>query len=253
MLISTEGYRYNKNGELIKKDVSLLKLSGYKVKVKCDDCGKILEILWNNRLHKSSNIDFCGSCSHKGFKNSQFNKDRKILCKNARKYQIKNPMKGKHHSDESKYKMSIIKSKHICDGTFNILSNNRGRKSRYYSIKNNCKFHSDSNLELLRMIQLDNDKDVLSWTKLHKIKIPYTYNGKLKNTIPDFLIKMKNGINIIEEVKGYITEKEIIKKISIENYCINNNYQFCFKTQKEMNKDGEYRKFLKDLKNNKDT
>ena len=70
-------------------------------------------------------------------------------------------MKNKTHSIEARIKMSEIKTKQIANNEINIKSNNRGRKGWYNSLKNNNKFYFDSLLEKFRMIQLDNDVNVL--------------------------------------------------------------------------------------------
>ena len=99
------------------------------------------------------------------------------------------------------------------------------------------------------MIQLDKDDDVISWTKRHGISIPYEYNGIIHNYIPDFLIEYKNGKTVIEELKGYETETDLIKKKAGENFFIDkDDIEYKYITQNEMNKDGEYRSFLKKLK-----
>jgi hypothetical protein len=249
MLISEQGYIYLKSGEISYKDVSLLNNSNHIVIVKCDDCSLEFETIWSNRKSrlKKGRIDLCLSCARSGFRNSQYGKERRHLCDYARKFLTKNPMLGKFHSDETKQKMSLIKINQINTGKFNINSNNRGRKFWHFSIKNNKKYHADSALELMRMIQLDNDCEVKKWTKHHCLRIPYIYKGVQKNTSPDFLIELQNGAKIIEEVKGRLTEVEIVKKIAIENYCLLNNFQFSFKTQKDLNKKGEYRAFLRKI------
>jgi hypothetical protein len=251
MLISNKAYRYLKSGIIRYKNISELNNCNYRVKVKCDECGYKYEMIFSNRLNrikKGRKNDLCQSCSKSGVKNSQYGKDRKKICAIARKYNTKNPMKGKHHSPQAKKIMSESKIDKIANGTFNIKSNNRGKKYWYFSKKNNKKFHADSGLELLRMMQLDEDKNILKWTKRHRIRVEYKYNGSIRNTIPDFFIQTKSGI-IIEEVKGRVTEQELIKKKVLEKFCTKNGYLFSFMTQEYMNKNGEYRKFLKKIKN----
>lgn len=232
------------------KDVSELVSADYTIKVKCDDCGCEYEMTFTNRkkrIKEGREYDFCKSCAHSGSRNSQYGKDRKSICIYARTFNKQNPMKDKHHSPETKKLMSDSKIEKIGNGTFNIKSNNRGKKHWYLSKKSNIIFHADSGLELLRMKQLDDDEDVLKWTKHHRLRIPYEYMGVAKNTTPDFFIETKSGI-IIEEVKGRITEQELIKKKAVEDYCVKNGYSFSFMTQSHMNRNGEYRKFIKDLK-----
>lgn len=61
------------------------------------------------------------------------------------------------------------------------------------------------------MKKLDDDINVLSWTKKHSIVIKYKHDGILKSYIPDFLIEYVDGSKIIEEVKGYIEDIEVFK------------------------------------------
>lgn len=68
-------------------------------------------------------------------------------------------------------------------------------------------FHSS--WEEIKMIELDNDKDVLFWTKKHKYVIEYYDNGIKKRYLPDFLIK--NVGEEILEVKGYVENVKIFK------------------------------------------
>lgn len=244
MLISKYGFTYSKSKKLLRKKVSELANSNYFVHVKCDECEKPYKTLWTNRniRIKIGRKDLCQSCSRSGERNSQFGKDRRELLKYVRGH-VKNF--GRAFTQETKQKMSNTRSSLIAQGKIDINSNNRGNKNWYKSTKSSKIYHADSSLELLRMIQLDADENVVSWTKRHGIQIPYEYNGNTKNCIPDFLIHTKQAGVIIEEVKGRVTEVEIIKKNAIRNYCIKNGYSFRFITQKEIDKNGEYRNFLK--------
>lgn len=70
----------------------------------------------------------------------------------------------------------------------------RGHGGTYKSKLSGVVESYDSNWELIRMKMLDDDSDVVSWTKLHKIKIAYEDNNEIKkqrNYVPDFLIKYK--------------------------------------------------------------
>jgi len=248
MLLSKMGFYYSDSGKLLRKLVKDLKNSEHFVHVKCDECSKKYKVSWCNRLVKikKGNVnDLCGSCKQSGNRNSQYGKDRKELVDYARKF-VKNF--SRVFSDESKSKMSKTRAGLIANGNVNITSFNRGIKSWYFSNKNNENFYSDSKLEKFRMEQLDLDPQIKSWTKRHGIKIEYFYNSNKKYCVPDFLITTINDELIIEEVKGRITEIELIKKNAMEKYCIENRLKFSFLTQKMLNKDGAYRKYLKNEK-----
>ena len=41
-----------------------------------------------------------------------------------------------------------------------------------------------------------------------ELNIPYTYDGLKYNYLPDFVVRMKSGLNLILEVKGQIRDRE---------------------------------------------
>ena len=253
MLISKQGWKKLKNGKIVYKDINDLNNSNHRVIVKCDECDKEFETIWSNRKKRLENLkkDLCNSCAKSGSRNSQYGKDRKELCAIARRHQSENPMQGKVHSAATKSKMSNIKVSKISNGEFDLLSNNRGEKTWYFSMKNNASFCADSVLELYRMTQLDSDDEVKSWTKRHKIRVPYIFDDIQKYTTPDFLIVLNDNTKIIEEVKGWVNKKELIKREALKKYCAENGFLFSYKTQKDLNLNGGYRKFLKNINNEK--
>jgi hypothetical protein len=98
-------------------------------------------------------------------------------------------------------------------------------KGYYTSTKTNTKFRFDSFVELIRMNLLDNDDEVVSWTKRHGIRIKYILDGVMKRYIPDFMIVKKDGSTVIEEVKGYENaKKKECKFQALCEFCIENGY-----------------------------
>lgn len=84
-----------------------------------------------------------------------------------------------------------------------------------YSIKshiNMCVY--DSTWESSHSFLLDKKESVESWVKNEKLgfEIYYVHNGISRKYIPDFLIKLTNGDNIILETKGQLDEKAKAKK-----------------------------------------
>lgn len=146
-----------------------------------------------------------------------------------------NPFYNKNHSEETKRKMSETRSTLMSLGL--ITNNDRGRKGWYYSSKNSTKYYYDSLFEKMRMEQLDEDDNVVVWTKRHGIKIDL---GK-RNFVPDFLITKKNGDVVLEETKGF-DENEEIKKNKMIEYCKNNGLVFSWIKNKDM---VGYREWLK--------
>lgn len=166
--------------------------------------------------------------------------------------------KRKKLTDKQKQEISNRIAKSIAEGThIKSKPSNRVKKTPYskktwhYSLKNNETFYCDSLAEKMRMEYLDNNYNVKKWTKHHKIVIPYIYKGKKHNCVPDFLIEFTNGMYCIEEVKGRITEKELVKKDAIKNFCDTMKYMFSFVTTKDLDINGEYTEFLKKFKNGK--
>ncbi len=246
MLVSNTGYIYFKSGHRSEKSINELGNSNYKVLIECDNCHSNFETIWSNRVKRIKNgrNDLCSSCSKSGERNSQFGKNRSELLRYVRSH-VKNF--ARQFTDETKNKMSKIRSSLIANG-LDIKSNNRGNKAWHESVKSKQKYHSDSSLELMRMMQLDLDINVDSWTKRHGIFIPYIFEGKRKTCVPDFYIKLTNREIILEEVKGRITPIELIKKTAIEEFCKEKGFLFKFTTQKELNINGQYRRFLKTKK-----
>ena len=48
-------------------------------------------------------------------------------------------------------------------------------------------------------------------------------------------------------MKGWVSKKELVKKEALKKYCIKNGFSFSYKTQKDLNINGSYRKFLKKI------
>jgi len=153
----------------------------------------------------------------------------------------KNSFFGKHHTEETKNKLSIIRSEAIANGSINIKSISRGYKGYYFSEKMSAVFHYDSALEFLRMTQLDEDELVISWTKKHGIMINLSEH---KRFVPDFLIEYSNK-TVLEEVKGY-DQNQKIKKEKMKEYCLNNELEFSWKIREDICSDIFYRAFIDD-------
>lgn len=152
-----------------------------------------------------------------------------------------NPFYGKTHTKETREKMSRIKTEQIASGEFNITKNARGNKGWYTSTKTNARERYDSELELCRMKDLDSDINVVTWTKYHGIRIPYLFNDIVKNYVPDFLITYKNGIQTLEETKGY-DPKTKYKKLALKKYCDEHNLIYSWLCQKDVKSYIEWRK-----------
>lgn len=62
---------------------------------------------------------------------------------------------------------------------------------------------------------------VQTWTKKHKIRIPYYLRGRKKHYLPDILVEYKDGSIYLEEVKGVIfnSMKFGLKNLAALGYC----------------------------------
>jgi hypothetical protein len=133
---------------------------------------------------------------------------------------VNNPFFGKKHTEESRQKMSKTRSSLIADGYIDLKPSHYGLKGYYTSTKTNQNFRFDSFIEFIRMILLDREESVISWTKRHSIKIQYALDGNTKNYIPDFEIIKTDGSKTIEEVKGYENENKKEAKFSaLRSFC----------------------------------
>jgi hypothetical protein len=105
---------------------------------------------------------------------------------------------------------------------------NKSFKHGIYHRNNGDVEYYRSSYELIRMQELDNDVDVISWTTKHGIKIPYDDNGIAGMYIPDFLISYIDGKTILEEVKGWISdvEKHEKKVYAAKNWCKHLHYTY---------------------------
>ena len=167
-------------------------------------------------IHKGSGNYFSGGLSDKDAKK------RSLTFKNLPKEEIdlrfqkrSKMMKQLWENDEYRNHQSDVKSKMIADGVFNPHSNHKS--GTYYGE------HYDSLWELAYMIKLDYEKKL--WTKKHGIRIPYQYENKQHNYVPDFLI---DGC-VIAEVKPKAllnyNGNDIKVTVGVE-YGLNNNMEY---------------------------
>jgi len=112
--------------------------------------------------------------------------------------------KGKKFSEEHKQNLSKSKIK-----TMQEKFVFGGKQEEYISLKTNERNFAHSSYEIRRMKFLDNDKRVIFWTKNHKIVIEYELCGVIRRYLPDFLIELEDGRKIIEEVKGWVRNKDV--------------------------------------------
>jgi len=93
---------------------------------------------------------------------------------------------------------------------------------------NFCVF--DSTWESSAAYNLDKNTNVYSWVKNDHLgfEIPYMFQGVIHKYIPDYIIKLQNGLNLIIEVKGQETQQDKVKGDYLNDWCtaINNHGGF---------------------------
>lgn len=102
------------------------------------------------------------------------------------------------------------------------------KRGYYKNLKNKCDEYYHSSWEEILMVELDNDINVIFWTKKHNIIVKYKHDGIIKSYIPDFYVEYSNGDKVIEEVKGFIDDVEVfkLKKMACEKYCSLNGLKY---------------------------
>lgn len=96
---------------------------------------------------------------------------------------------------------------------------------------------------------LDTDTTIVSWTKLHGIRIPYMFENIQYNYVPDFFIEFISGEKLIEEVKGRIILHDLEKQNACKSYCESNNHRYRMIMGTDINDLQNYKKLLKETKN----
>ena len=107
-------------------------------------------------------------------------------------------------SPTAREKQSKIRADQISNGTNTRTT--YGKNGHYISTKTQIREFYNSSWELVSMQELDIDSTVVTWTKKHKIHINISPGHRY---IPDFLITYISGIVVLEEVKGYVKDRNL--------------------------------------------
>ncbi len=187
------------------------------------------------------------SVSHLGERNHFFGKQHTIATKamigeksKVRTQGSDNPFSGRNHTSETCKRMSETRAEGIASGRI-PNTNGYGSKSWYTSTKTNEHVYCDSLLEKFRMLQLDADPAIRTWTKRHGIKIPYV-TDKQRHYVPDFLIITSSGDQLLEEVKGRDLNAQA-KHEALKVYCDMNGMSYRWIDQTMLEQQG-YRTFV---------
>lgn len=88
----------------------------------------------------------------------------------------------------------------------------------------------DSRWEQNAVFELERNSAVEAWAKNDHLgfDISYTYGGIIHKYYPDFLIRLKNGLTLVLEIKGEDTEKERTKRKALDQWikAVNNEGKF---------------------------
>ena len=132
-------------------------------------------------------------------------------------------------SDEFRENMSRIIAEKYANGE---LTNTCGKyKTGWYLAKDNLNYWFASSYEEKAMIILDNNDNVKKWTNKHGITIKYEINGVKRRYVPDFLVKLKCGKELIIETKGWESE-EVNIKAEAAMVIYGENYKLVYKINK---------------------
>jgi hypothetical protein len=212
-------------------------------------CSKECQIEWQKFYQLGENNGNYGKENKWGYHDN----DKRLEISEKIKKSWQNPERLKKHLD-------FLDRHRIDDGSFDfqnklfrdkissanisrMLSNpsygayNSCQRGWYISKKTKDEEYYHSSWEKERMIELDNDKSVIFWTKKHGYVINFIHNNINKRYLPDFLIKFENH-QIIEEVKGYIDDENIFKLkceaslIFFKNIGIEYKINFMYNTKK---------------------
>lgn len=111
----------------------------------------------------------------------------------------------------------------LSEGKYQIKNN---WKTGWFTKSDGTKEWYDSSYEKIRMQYYEDNN--IQWTKKHCIRIPYINDDSVSTYyVPDFLI-VENGKQIIEEIKGWMKNKDTVKaKIAID-YCKARGWSYRF-------------------------
>jgi len=169
-------------------------------------------------------------------KGKKFTKDHieklrqaKLGTKHSKKTKLKmsKSRKGRKiiFSKKAKENMSLGAIKRLMNGKDNYA---RGKRGYFYSKKNCKKVYYRSSWELQAYKILELMKEVKNYF-IEPLRIPYLFNGTIHNYLPDILIKYKNGIKELIEIKPKfkLQDKKTIYKLNAGmQYALANNIKF---------------------------
>lgn len=154
--------------------------------------------------------------------------------KNGKSAGENNPMFGKRHSKETREKISKTRSQKIVNGEYNGWF----LKGKIFSEKMNKEIVFRSSWERNFIKELDNDPEVVSFI-FEPFSVQYydTTEERNRHYIPDFLVVYKNGSNIVVEIKpSYYLDAQVNKDKfkAMQEHCKKTGMLFEVKTEKSL-------------------
>jgi len=215
---------------------------GGKVKVECEICGKVREIDPGEYEKSESKKFYCRECFlekmiGRGIPwNIGLTKETDVRVALAAE-KVSNTKQN--WSEEKRKELSEGASKRIIkrilDNPELILS--YGKAGHFFSEKNNRELFYRSSYELLAFNILEQLSKVKKY-EVETIQIPYEYQGRQYNTIPDILVTYIDNTKELIEVKSSFKmkdEKENTKIWAMNDYAALQGWDFNVWTEKELN------------------
>jgi len=138
-------------------------------------------------------------------------------------------------SNETRAKISKSMSDAIINNKFNPYS--RYKSGYFFSKINNIKIYYRSSYELCAYKLIEKASSIIKSWEAEPFKISYKSNKKVKNHIPDILIKYKSGKRQLIDVKALrrLKEKRNLLQIKAsQRYCNKNNIIYSIWTENEL-------------------
>jgi hypothetical protein len=111
----------------------------------------------------------------------------------------KNGMFGRHHTDESRDKMSETRTRKMISGEIKSYGKNNHVSGNYISTKTGLTYRYRSSWERSVMLHLDSCCEVKTWS-YESMRIPYI-NVSQRWYVPDFVVEFVDGRREVWEVK----------------------------------------------------
>ena len=141
----------------------------------------------------------------------------KALWTEEHRQEIKKQLTGLKRSEETKAKImashwtkksnsevdAIIQRIFLKDAQFK-----NAERGWYFSAKSGHEMFYMSSYERRRFEHLESSSQVKWFSTMHKIHIPYDFQGSQHLYIPDIHVKWEDGSETLEEIKGYVREQE---------------------------------------------